>query len=305
MSVAAFAQTRGFGNVAPAAAATGGRTIALVVGVSDYPFVTPLNYAAEDALLMYDFLQSSAGGNVAPANMRLLINEEATLQNVWARGLSWIENTIKPAQGDRVIIYMAGHGDAISSDEAFFLCHNVNPAGDKNNYNVTGALDIGKLKNRIAKFSAAGAEVVLIMDACRSGDLPGVRTGITNPFESVIERKAGETLMLSASANQFAIEDGRWGRGHGAFTWHLIQGLSGKADENADGAIDFYEIEQYTKNKVRKETQAMGRLQVPQFAASPSGGGVLLGRTDNSFLTKLSTESLSAVKVSESIAQVR
>ncbi|MFM7728186.1 MAG: hypothetical protein ACKO7B_15910, partial [Flavobacteriales bacterium] len=72
----------------------------------------------------------------------------------------------------------------------------------------------------------------------------------------------------------------------------------------ADGAIDFYEIEQYTKNKVRKETQAMGRLQVPQFAASPSGGGVL-GRTDNSFLTKLSTEALSAVSISESIAQAR
>ncbi|MFM7725364.1 MAG: caspase domain-containing protein, partial [Flavobacteriales bacterium] len=227
-----------------------------------------------------------------------------TLQNVWARGLSWIENTIKPAQGDRVIIYMAGHGDAISSDEAFFLCHNVNPAGDKNNYYVSGALDISALKKRVSKFSAAGAEVVLIMDACRSGDLPGVRTWVTNPFESVVERKAGETLMLSASANQLAIEDRRWGRGHGAFTWHLIQGLSGKADENADGTIDFYEIEQYTKNKVRKETQAMGRLQVPQFAASPSGGGVL-GRTDNQFLNKLSTEALSAVSVSESIAQAR
>ena len=120
--VLAQPQSRGFGNVAPASAATGGRTVALVVGVSDYPFVTPLNYAAEDALLMYDFLQSSAGGNVSPANMRLLINEEATAQNIVIRGLSWIENTVKPVQGDRIIIYLAGHGDAISSDEAFFLC---------------------------------------------------------------------------------------------------------------------------------------------------------------------------------------
>jgi hypothetical protein len=305
MQIHAQEQTRGFGTVTPPAAATkAGRTVALVVGVSDYPFVTPLNYAAEDALLMYDFLQSNAGGNVSPADIRLLVNEEATLQNVWGRGLSWIENTVKPAQGDRVIIYLAGHGDAIDADESFFLCHNVNPAGDKNNYFVSGALNIRALKKRIAKFSSAGAEVVLIMDACRSGDLPGARTGITNPFESVVEIKAGETLMLSAGANQLAVEDRRWGRGHGIFTWYLVQGLSGKADENADGTVDFYELEQYTKTKVRKETQSMGRNQVPQFAASPSGMS-WQGKADRTFLTKLETESLSSVNVGESIALAR
>ncbi|MFM7725237.1 MAG: hypothetical protein ACKO7B_00920, partial [Flavobacteriales bacterium] len=107
MNVAAIAQTRGCGNVAPAAAATGGRTMAVVVGVSDYPFVTPLNYAADDALLMYEFLQSSAGGNVPRENIKLLLNDEATLQGVVIQGMSWLENTMKPTRGDRVIIYLA------------------------------------------------------------------------------------------------------------------------------------------------------------------------------------------------------
>jgi uncharacterized caspase-like protein len=297
-------QNRGFGEISQPGQGIQ-RQFALIVGVSDYQYVTPLNYATNDALLMYEFLLSNAGGHVPKNNISLLLDAEATASNVWSRGLSWLERTVRPTKGDRIYIYLAGHGDAISSQEAFFLCADANPAGDKNNYYATpGVLDLNVLKISIANFTSAGAEVILIMDACRSGDLPGIRTGISNPYESVIERKAGEYLMLSVSAGQLAIENQKWGSGHGIFTWYLAQGLSGQADQDEDNRVSFFELEQYVKGNVWKEAQKMKVDQTPHFS-STFAPSIHLATSDVLFQTRLQNESMKAVTFSEAIAQAR
>jgi uncharacterized caspase-like protein len=248
----------------PSSAASIGSSYALIVGVSDYPYVKPLNFAEEDALLFFEFLQSNAGGNVPENHIKLLLNEQATHANVTA-GLAWLNNVVgaQPKSGDRVYIYLSGHGDAYDASEAYYLCYDSNPAGDKNNYQLGGALDIGKMKKRVAAMVSKGVEVVLIVDACRSGDVPGVRSGIGNPYQSVIEEPAGEVLLLSAGPNQFALEDRRWGGGHGGFTWYLIKGLSGEADVDEDGSVSLFEIESYTKMRVIGDTKQMGAAQTP------------------------------------------
>lgn len=51
-------------------------------------------------------------------------------------------------KGDRLFIYLAGHGDAIDEDQFFFLGYDCNPAGDKNNYLVSGAIQLFNLKRK-------------------------------------------------------------------------------------------------------------------------------------------------------------
>ncbi len=281
----------------PISSAESGSVYALIVGVSNYPYVKPLNFAEEDALLFFEFLRSKAGGEVPENHIKLLLNEQATHANVTA-GLAWLNNSLgaQPKPGDRVYIYLSGHGDAYDASEAYYLCYDSNPAGDKNNYQLGGALDIGKMKKRVAAMVSKSVEVILVVDACRSGDVPGVRSGIGNPYQSVIEEPVGEVLLLSAGANQFALEDRRWGGGHGGFTWYLIKGLSGEADSDQDGMVSLIEVESYTKMKVFGDTKQMGSPQTPHFCCDNKFDCVL-SKKDEVFSQRIRAEESGNTKV--------
>src|SRR6185369_10983415 len=111
-----------------------------------------------------DYLKSPAGGRVSPDNIYILLNEEAKSINFWVQGLAWLKGK-KLIKGDRLFIYLSGHGDAIDEDQFFFLTYDCNPGGDKNNYLVGGTIQLFNLKKKIADQTTKGVEVFFIMDA--------------------------------------------------------------------------------------------------------------------------------------------
>ena len=113
----------------------GPQTFAIVVGVSEYKYVKPLTYADKDAELFRDYLRSPGGGNVKEENIFCLLNEQAINSVFWTKGFQWLKAK-QLQKGDKLFIYLAGHGDAIDEDQFFFLSYDCNPAGDKNNYLV-------------------------------------------------------------------------------------------------------------------------------------------------------------------------
>lgn len=269
LSPSVFSQsTRGVVEEASVAPSPKGNTYAVVIGISDYPDLQPLQFADKDALLFYDFLRSPAGGELPPQNIKLLLNEEATAGGIMTRGISWIQNIVKPAAGDRLYLYFAGHGDAVDASEAYLLAYDANPGGDKNNYSVSGTLNIQILKNRIRKLTQSGVEVVFIVDACRTADIPGGTEGLKGNYQSIMEDPSGDIMLLSASPNEVSLEDKSVGQGHGLFTWELINGLGGAADEDGDQKISLFEIETYVKAKVRAASKKLGRLQNPVVCCS-------------------------------------
>src|SRR5687767_2565460 len=115
----------------------GPQVFAIILGISKYKYVRPLAYADKDAELFRDYLKSPAGGNVNNDNIFCLLNENALCSNFWGKGFQWLR--AKSLQkGDRLFIYLAGHGDAIDEDQFFFLGYDCNPGGDKNNYLAGG-----------------------------------------------------------------------------------------------------------------------------------------------------------------------
>lgn len=108
----------------------GPQTFAIVMGVSNYKFVRPLVYADKDAELFRDYLKSPGGGGLKDDNIFCLLNEQANNSNFWGKGFQWLKAK-QLQKGDRLFIYLAGHGDAIDEDEFFFLGYDCNPAGDK------------------------------------------------------------------------------------------------------------------------------------------------------------------------------
>jgi hypothetical protein len=230
-----FAQTKGVRVINNSTQKTvSGETYAIVVGISNYPGITPLKFADKDAQMFIDFLKSPAGGNTKPENILPLINGDARAADFNVKGYAWLKQKALK-EGDRLYIYFSGHGDAMNEDNYFLLPYDCMPNKEDNNYLGTGNIDMHKVKTLFIKpLAAKKVEVLLIVDACRSNDLPGGQQGqanFSNSLQSIAESKQGEIIMLSTGAGQVAIESSKIGMGHGLFTWYLIAGLSGDADK--------------------------------------------------------------------------
>lgn len=255
----------------------GPQTFAIIMGVSNYKYIRPLTYADKDAELFRDYLKSPGGGSVKEENIFCLLNEQAINSVFWSKGFQWLKAK-KLQMGDRLFIYLAGHGDAIDEDQFFFLSYDCNPGGDKNNYLAGGAIQLYNLKKKIAAETSRGVEVFFIMDACRTSELPGGNEGMNFLNTAVSQKKAGEIMMLATAAGQESLEDSSIGNGHGLFTWYLVDGLSGVADSisTADNKVTFQEIKRYVESNVPSVAlQRFKRKQEPYFCCDENSEKVI------------------------------
>lgn len=244
------------------------KTYALIVGVSDYekPGITDLEYAAKDALCFYDFLVKEQG--VDSNNIELLLDSEATVGNIYS-AKRIIESRIE--KKDLVYFYFAGHGD-VDSDfykSGFFLAHDTPHKNYQNN--AIEMLHINKMANTLSLNKKAN--VILITDACRSGNITGVdNIGEKLLVEShLMEAKKREIRMASCQPHQLSQENEVWGGGRGAFSYYLIRGLQGKADANEDGKVTMKELSRFLTIKVEDDMFEFNLpAQTPNFDGKES-----------------------------------
>lgn len=245
-----------------------GEFYAMVIGISNYKYLNPLNYADADAQLFADFLRSKAGGSIKEENLILLKNDSASSGNFKAN-FTKIYNKVK--KGDKFIFYFAGHGDAAadtSINEYYLLLQDCFPGNDANHY-LTGdyTIDVMRLKNRIGSLSKRGAEVMLILDACRTNEL--VSGHASYSFSTVAEKREGEIMMYATGRGQVSIESPLIGNGHGLFTFNLVEALSGAADKGSgdnNGEVTFRELKFWVESKVQQTAkQKFSTKQEPFF----------------------------------------
>ena len=234
-----------------------GTNYALVVGISSYPNIKQLLYADDDAELFADYLRTE--GVCYKKNILLLIDSAATTANFY-RELNKIGNKIKP--NDRVFIYFAGHGGVETDLESgFLLTYNC----EKNNYAAT-SIDIAMLERYVKSFTNKQANVVLITDACRSGNLAGGLTGTAITLNSLTKGFNNTIKLLSCQPNQLSQEKAYIDGGHGIFTYHLVDALKGLADKNGDKLITLRELDLYM-DSVSAETK---QKQIPRVEGNPT-----------------------------------
>jgi Caspase domain len=269
------------------ASISGSQTFAIILGVSKYKYVRPLAYADKDAELFRDYLKSPGGGSVKEENIYCLLNEEALNSNFWSKGFQWLRAK-QLQRGDKLFIYLAGHGDAIDEDQFFFLTYDCQPNGDKNNYLVAGTIQLYNLKKKIASETARGVEVIFIMDACRSNELPGGTAGQNFLNSAISEKKAGEIIMLATGAGQESLEDASIGNGHGLFTYYLVDGLSGVADNtsNPDNKVSFQEIKTYVDKNVPSVARQRFRKNQDPFFCCNENSDKIISEVDTAYLSK-------------------
>ena len=243
-----------------------GRKFAVIVGVSDYKYndagLRSLNYADNDAQAITEFLKTPEGGGFFPADIKLLLNHDASLVAIRS---ALNETASRASRDDMVFIFIAGHGapDPLSSQNLYFLFYDTKVVDMEKT-----AYPMNELK-RYLDTQVVAERVFVIIDTCHSAGVNqktqslvsgrqliqvGDENNISNFYlTKQLFKEKGRSILTSSDVNEVSRESPKWGN-HGVFTWALLEGLKGKADLNGDQLITAGEIFQYTRASVQAAT---------------------------------------------------
>jgi len=229
------------------ASATIPRSYALIIGVAQYqklPAEAQLKYAERDAEAIYSILISPEGGNFRAENVHKLVGPRATLANVKKEIEEWLPSVAR--DDDRVLIYFAGHGFVY--DGAGYLA----PYDfDSNRIRQSGYPmdELGRIFGSVIK----GKWKVLLTDSCHSGAItPAEDAAYMN--KRLLDLSKSLFSLTASRDRERSFESPDWGGGHGIFTYYVVKGLEGMADENGDGVVTADELAEYVRRNVREAT---------------------------------------------------
>lgn len=218
---------------------------ALIVGVAQYSHMPVLRYPDDDAYRMYAFLKSPDGGGLPDNQIKVLIDEDATKQN--------IKNSMKElfsqaASDDIVIFYFAGHGLKGSFLPIDFDGYNFKLSHEE----INSIMDESNAHLKLT-----------IADACHSGSAASDYGGDTdqmmkNLYNSFATKGQEQAILMSSKSEETSLESK--GLRQGVFSHFLIRGLKGEADVNKDNVVTLKELYDYIYENVKEFT---GDKQTP------------------------------------------
>jgi hypothetical protein len=232
----------------------------IIVGISKYPGISPLEGPEPDAEEFYDWLTSPKGGDVPRDRVKKIVSsafqpappaapvglpaQEVAQAFDLLHAESFGLNGIPKRLGRRLYIYAAGHGAALPfqadperNDAALLVA-------DANTFNATHVMT----KVRALYFLHAGMfdEIVVFMDCCR------IPLTLVPNYPSYINATALDTL--AQERRTFFAFATKWGLSarekpfngvtRGIFTTALLRGLKGAA-ANSDGTVTSTSLRNY------------------------------------------------------------
>lgn len=235
---------------APAPEPADAKVWAVVVGVAAYNHMPVLRYTDDDAYRFFAFLKSLEGGALPDNQVTILVDEEATHDNIM--------ETMKDVFGqagpqDLVVFYFSGHG----------LNGSFLPIDFDGYNNKISHEEIAEMFNKCrAKYK------LCLADACHSGSLFAMRSGEEEPvlnqyYKTLAKSVSGTALIMSSKADETSLESA--GLRQGVFSHFLIRGLKGEADVDKDKVVSIAELYDYIYSKVRDYT---GNRQSPVIKGS-------------------------------------
>jgi len=239
--------------ISSTALAKGQERFALLVGANlGEPGDEPLRFAEEDAGKMAKILSRFA--SIREEDLLLLQGRSAERVEAAFKSLSLRIKAARDAQKETLlVVYYSGHAD------------------------VT-AMHLGRSRFEFDRLTdlleAAGATLkVLVVDACRSGELTRVKGARpVQPFKIVSAQRlksAGNAIITSSAAGEDAQESDRLGGG--VFSHHFMAGLRGAADRSGDKKVSLSEAYRYAYDETLRTTSRARFLQHPTYAFKMKG----------------------------------
>lgn len=242
---------------------------AIVIGISEYAdsAIDAPAYADDDAWALADFFSSPAAGEgaVAPENLTLLTNGDATGRNIRHALITFLR---RAEPEDVITVFFAGQSvtDPERPEDVYLL-----PYDAELDHVIETGLPITHVFHALDQ--AYGYQKIFLADVSHSrwiqhddrrGILPNpVNQQLLNGSVFVGPRYVA---LTASEPGKSSFESQRWGGGHGAFTHYLLEGLRGAADRDRDGFVRLGELIAYTRERVRMATD---NAQLPTPSAAP------------------------------------
>jgi len=231
----------------------------LSIGVETYndkEFDT-VAYAKNDVQSIYDaFIELG----LKEENAKLLIDNSAT-KSLVLREVSRISKLA--TESERIIIYYAGHG-------LFYNSSNYITAWDSSIDNIEEySISVNEILSLLSNSKAK--KIILFMDCCHSG-LSFIKTrDVASSFRAdnlLYEQRDSEYLIGFASCKDNEQSSPLTKYKHGIWTYHLLQALLGKADQDLykEGLLFSSKLQEYLRNKTQIDARMEfkeKRIQTP------------------------------------------
>ncbi len=232
--------------------------IAIVIGIENYQYVSKASYAYHDAEVFREYLSETMGFN--KAKVKIITNRQATLAefNKLLSPNGWLTRNVTPGKSE-IVIYFSGHGiPDRKTQQTGLLPFDVDP-----NYSI--GFRLNDLYASLGNLNARSVSVFL--DTCFTGEnrerrmLLDARGIVVVPSEKSMPNNI--TILSAASGGQFSSALKQ--KEHGLFTYYVLKGLSGNADDNKDKKLTIGELGKYVQAKVKEQAAMEGREQIPEL----------------------------------------
>lgn len=236
---------------------------ALVVGVNAYRYVSPLDYACNDADAVASVLTEELG---FPApQVTILKDGDATKQAI-LEGYTGLRDRASD-HDDRVVIFFAGHGETVPGLRG--------PVG----YLVPVDGELDKLSTLVrwgeltqyAELIPA-KHILYIIDACYSGlALQRAVPPGQQRFIGELMQRLSRQVLTAGKADQTVADGGGPAGQNSIFTGYLVEGLRGAAD--ADGVLTANLLMNYVYRMVGQDSRSN---QTPHYGHFDGDGDMIL-----------------------------
>lgn len=232
------------------------KAVGIAVGVGTFRNgdVPTVEFAARDAEVMAEYFQAVAG--ISPTQIRLATDDHALKDDLVELFEEWLPEQVAP--GSVVFIFLAGRAWVNPATGGVSLIpHEADPSS------VARLFSLRRLYDALARLPIQ--RVVLLMDLALIEPSPnGALNGKAPLWDAVPpalrEDKLVQVVGVSGRQEAHQYEEGR----HGLFTYFLLKGLGGAADQDRNGIIAVGELCGYVHEQVvRTAKEQFHNLQEP------------------------------------------
>jgi uncharacterized caspase-like protein len=223
----------------------GKKDAAVVIGVSEYAHVSPIDGAADNATDWYNYFVKTR--RIPVERVTLLVDEDATVEEM---RFASQEASKRVKRGGTLWFVFIGHG-APAKDGKDGLLVGFD-AQQKARSIESRSLRRGELLETLQESKAKRVQVLL--DACFSGKTTGGKQLVAGLQPLVVTSLQGEadprtTLLTAARSDEYA--GPLPGANRPAFSYLALGGMRGWADSDDDGRITSGELHAYVSHAMR------------------------------------------------------
>lgn len=231
-----------------------------------------LNYAVADATLFVDSIKRGSAALFKEVKALLLTRPEETTKASIIKAFRAMASEVRA--GDFFIFYTSSHGYIATfnnGDSKYFLIPSNVLFVDPENL-IKTAISQDELVKLIGSIPAQNK--IIVLDTCQAGEagrviqlsMTGAQKAYTRALSAgtamqLLKMASGSSVLTAAQSMEAAIEGYK---GHGLFTYTMVEGLQGQADGDHDQFITLNELKSYTERNVYLRSKAhFNRKQIP------------------------------------------